>query len=175
MSTAYAMSSPGDILIVVPGHPVGKGRARSAILYGKNGEPIKSKKTGRILTTHYTPEKTRTWEGIARSLAMDAMHRREPLECPVRLSLIITFAIPDSWPQWKRALALAGRIEPTVKPDADNVEKAVKDALNGVAWRDDCQVVSGAKEKLYGEQPGVRILVSARETMPAQVKHRPKG
>jgi len=151
-----------DILIVVPGHPVGKGRARSARL--PNGRTI-----------HYTPAKTRTWEGIARSLAMDKMRGRAPLECPVRLSLIITFAIPDSWPQWKRALALAGRIEPTVKPDADNVEKAVKDALNGVAWRDDCQVVSGTKEKLYGPQPGVRILVSARETLPAQVKHRPKG
>lgn len=162
MSTAYAMTSPGDILIVVPGHPVGKGRARSARL--PNGRTI-----------HYTPEKTRTWEGIARSLAMDAVNGRAPLDCPVRLSLIITHAVPDSWPNWKRELALAGRIEPTVKPDADNVEKAVKDALNGVAWKDDCQVVSGTKEKLYGEQPGVRILVSARETMPAQVKHRPKG
>ena len=115
-----------DILIVVPGHPVGKGRARSAVLYGKNGEPIKSKKTGRILTTHYTPEKTRTWEGMARSAALDAMRdqRRDytPLDCPVRLSLIITHAVPDSWPQWKRELALAGKIEPTVKPDADNVE-----------------------------------------------------
>lgn len=162
-----------DILIVVPGHPVGKGRARSAILYGKNGEPLKSKQTGRILTTHYTPEKTRTWEGIARSLAMDAMKGRLPLPDPVRISIIITHSVPDSWPQWKRELALAGRIEPTVKPDADNVEKAVKDALNGVVWIDDCQVVSGSKEKLYGPQPGVRILISARETMPAQVKHRP--
>ncbi len=164
-----------DILIVVPGHPVGKGRARSAILYRKSGEPVRSKKNGRIVTTHYTPEKTRTWEGIARSLAMDKMGGMRPMECPIRLSLIITLAIPDSWPQWKRELALAGRIEPTVKPDADNVEKAVKDALNGVVWVDDCYVVSGAKEKLYGPHPGVRILVSARETMPAQVKHRPKG
>lgn len=27
------------------------------------------------------------------------------------------------------------------KPDADNVAKAVLDALNGVAWLDDCQVL----------------------------------
>lgn len=155
-----------DILIVVPGHPVGKGRARSARL--PNGRTI-----------HYTPEKTRTWEGIARSAALDVMrdrlHYYTPFDCPMRMSLIITHAIPDSWPNWKRTLALGGKIEPTVKPDADNVEKAVKDALNGVVWRDDCQVVSCSKEKLYGEVPGVRILVSARETLPAQVKHRPKG
>lgn len=151
-----------DILIVVPGHPVGKGRARSARL--PNGRTI-----------HYTPAKTRTWEGIAKSLAIDAMNGRDPLQCPVRISIIITHGVADSWPNWKRELAYAGRIEPTVKPDADNVEKAVKDALNGVVWHDDCQVVSCSKEKLYGPVPGVRILVSARETLPAQVKHRPRA
>lgn len=151
-----------DILIVVPGHPVGKGRARSAQLA-----------SGR--TIHYTPQKTRSWEGVAKLFAMEKMAGREPLACPVRLSLIITHAVPDSWPLWKQNLALAGEIEPTVKPDADNVEKAVKDALNGVAWLDDCQVVSCTKEKLYGQHPGVRILVSARGTLPAQVRRRPRG
>lgn len=151
-----------DVVIRVPGNPVGKGRARSARL--PNGK-----------TTHYTPAKTRTWEGIARSMAIEAMKGRDPVRDPVRISLIITHAVPDSWPLWKQNLALAGRIEPTVKPDADNVEKAVKDALNGVAWHDDCQVVSCAMEKLYGRHPGVRILVSARGTLPAQIKRRPKG
>ena len=149
-----------DILIVIPGHPVGKGRARSARM--PNGRTI-----------HYTPQKTRTWEGIAKSLAMDAMDGRDPLACPLRVSIIITHAIPDSWPAWKREAALGGRVEPTVKPDASNIIKAAEDALNGVVWADDCQIVSMTNERLYGVVPGVRILVSARDTLPAQIKRRP--
>lgn len=50
--------------------------------------------------------------------------------------VIYTFrALPKGTP--KRVVS-----EPdTVKPDADNIAKSVLDALNGVAWRDDTQVV----------------------------------
>ena len=151
------------IEIIIPGEPIGKGRARSARL--PNGR-----------TTHYTPQKTRTWEGIARSFAIDAFGEdREPLDCPVALDILIVYSIAKSWPEWKRRAALIGEIEPTVKPDADNVEKAVKDALNGVVWRDDCQVVNTTKRTVYGPQPGVRVFVQPRETLPAQIKTRPRG
>lgn len=116
----------------VPGKPQGKGRARSFTM--ANG------KTG-----HYTPEKTRSYEGMIRTLGMQAMHNALPTEQPVALTLTIVMPIPSSWPTWKRELAEAGQVLPTTKPDADNCEKAVKDALNGVCWRDDAQVVSCEK------------------------------
>src|SRR5690606_39025060 len=99
--------------------PQGKGRARAF-----------SMRSGGI--GHYTPEKTKTYEGMIRFLAMQAMRNALPCDAPVSLTLIIAMPIPASWPAWKRELAEAGRLLPTVKPDADNVEKAVKDALNGV-------------------------------------------
>lgn len=149
------------MVIHIPGHPVGKGRARSARL--PNGKTI-----------HYTPEKTRTWEGIARSIAIDAMQGRTPFEQPLEVEIEIALLAPDSWPEWKRDAALDGSLDPTVKPDADNIEKAVKDAFNGVVWRDDCQIVRDAKRKRYGQKPGVTVVVVPRETMPAQIKRRPR-
>lgn len=44
----------------------------------------------------------------------------------------------------------------TTRPDLDNVYKSVKDALKGVVWEDDCQVVSYGPNhgKLVHEQDG---------------------
>lgn len=148
------------IEIFVPGPPQGKGRARSARL--PNGKTI-----------HYTPEKTRTYEGIIAALAMEAMKGKPPLEGPVGLTLVIKMPIPQSWPAWKRAMAAAQLIAPTTKPDADNVEKAVKDGLNGIAWRDDCQVVSVTKVKCYSRTPRVEVVVAPMDALPAQITKRP--
>lgn len=41
----------------------------------------------------------------------------------------------------KKTAMLSGELLPTKKPDIDNIVKAVLDALNEVAYRDDTQVV----------------------------------
>lgn len=45
------------------------------------------------------------------------------------------------------------------KPDFDNLEKAVCDALSGSAWRDDAQIFDCHTIKRYGEKPGVLITI----------------
>lgn len=50
----------------------------------------------------------------------------------------------------------------TRKPDSDNVLKAVKDSLNGLAWRDDSQVCKVHLEKHEAsgdEQPRTEIEI----------------
>ena len=46
---------------------------------------------------------------------------------------------------------------PTVAPDVDKLLRAVMDALTGVAYLDDAQVVQVTASKQYGETPGVDI------------------
>lgn len=147
------------IEINIPGDPVGKERARSAYLRNR--------------TVHYTPKKTRAWQYTAQIFARQAFGSGEPLTCPISLDIMIVLEIPASWPEWKRRAAVIGQIEPTVKPDDDNVEKAVKDAFTGIIWRDDCQVVHCTNRKLYGLKPTVFVLVHPRGTYPAQIKERP--
>jgi Holliday junction resolvase RusA-like endonuclease len=60
----------------------------------------------------------------------------------------------------------AGRLKPAApafpagKPDWDNYGKLAGDALNGVAWRDDGQIVRGSVAKVYSaDRPFWRILV----------------
>lgn len=147
----------------VPGPPQGKGRARAFVFR-------RGRAAGRI--GHYTPEKTRTYEGIITTLAMQARGALPPLAGPVVLTFAALMPVPDSWPQWKRAAALAGGISPTVKPDLDNIEKALKDGLNGVLWKDDAQVVSVVKEKLYAPEAGLRVQVRPHHSTAAQEARR---
>ena len=55
--------------------------------------------------------------------------------------------------------AEAGLILPAVKPDADNLAKAICDAINGVVWKDDVQVVDLTLKKRYSMQPGVAVRI----------------
>ena len=51
------------------------------------------------------------------------------------------------------------------KPDRDKLERAVCDALTGIVWVDDCQVVAGPTHKVWCDdgRPGVTISVRSLE------------
>ena len=83
---------------------------------------------------------------------------RGPLTCPVRLTCVIYRAVPKSWSRRKKADAIADKIRPTTKPDLDNLIKGIKDALSGVWYKDDSQVVEyGKVGKWYAEEPRVYV------------------
>lgn len=133
------------IAFVVPGQPQGKGRPR----VGRVGDHARM----------FTPAKTVAYEGLIAHAGQAAMAGRPPLEGPVELRLFIAVAVPQSWSKRKQAMALNAEILPITKPDGDNVEKAICDGLNGVAWRDDAQVTDVIKRKRYSETPCVRVEI----------------
>ena len=132
-----------SVTIELNGPPKGKGRARFV------------RKTG----IAYTPEKTRNYEAVLRFAAVVAMRGKLPMEGPVAVLMTAYFPIPTSWGAKKRLAALERAILPTTKPDIDNIVK-VLDALNGVVFNDDKQVVSCSVSKLYCSRPRLRIIVS---------------
>ena len=56
---------------------------------------------------------------------------------------------------------LEGKIRPILAPDDDNIAKICRDALNGVAYADDKQIVDGIQRKFYSELP--RVVIEIRE------------
>lgn len=127
------------------GQPVGKGRARAY----KRGNFI----------AHYTPDKTRSYEGMIRHEAALAMAGREPIGVPVEMTMVAVFGIPASWPKKRQAAAMTGELRPGSKPDLSNVTKAVEDAINQVVVRDDSLIVETHASKRYGPQPLVAVTV----------------
>lgn len=83
----------------------------------------------------------------------------EYFEKQLRMSIQVNFAIPKSFSKKKRESALQGEIRPTVKPDCDNISKNLCDALNGIAFPDDKQIVSLEVEKFYAENESVHVII----------------
>jgi Holliday junction resolvase RusA-like endonuclease len=137
------------ITFTIPGEPVAKGRARSFV---RNGH-----------VAHYTPEKTAHYENLVRLAAQQAMAGRAPIEGPVRLVVDAWLGIPVSWSLNKQRQAALHAIQPTKRPDLDNILKAVKDGMNNIVWRDDSQVVVVQASKVYG-QPRVEVKVQELQT-----------
>lgn len=75
----------------------------------------------------------------------------QPLSGPLHLTLYFGMAKPKSR---DRARPL-----PDSKPDLDNMEKLVLDALNGIVWNDDAQITDVVKKKRYDVTPRTEIVV----------------
>lgn len=114
-----------------------------------------------------------TAEGWKSLIAAEAAKHRpaEPISGPVWVDAYFVFARPKShYRTGKRANELREDAPAwhTSKPDRDNLDKALLDALTqlGGFWRDDCQVSAGVLQKSYGDRPGVMILIEAVDSRP---------
>lgn len=128
----------------VLGEPKGKGRPRS------DGSHM------------YTPKQTREYEKKVREAYKIACGSFcFPKGVPIAVNIKAFMKIPKSASKKQRKAMLAGEILPTKKPDRDNIDKIIMDALNGVAFYDDAQVVAGGVLKLYGLVPRVEVQIRA--------------
>jgi len=84
-------------------------------------------------------------------ISLEAIALQQPLrEGPIRMGLRFFFKRPKSAPK--------SRIHPTVKPDTDKLIRAILDALTGILYRDDAQVVQFSEiSKAYGDPERVEI------------------
>ncbi len=133
------------VAFTVPGTPVAKGRARSFV---RNGH-----------VAHYTPERTANYENLVKLVAQQAMVGKELFTCPVLMKIDLFVSIPVSWSKKKQKAALSGEVMPDKRPDLSNVLKSIEDALNGIVYQDDKQIVSLTIEKRYAEIPKANVEV----------------
>lgn len=135
--------------LVVPGEPIAQGRPRFS---AKNG-----------IARAYDPRKSREYKDYVRTMAK-SIGIQSPLTGPLYMTVNVYRSIPRSWTLKKQTQADIGAIKPTLKPDVDNYVKGIKDALNGVVYVDDAQVVVLEISKHYSFEPRVEITV--REVNP---------
>lgn len=106
----------------------------------------------------YDPPKVANFKRILRSLAVN-QYARPPLIGPLSVSLTFYRPVQNSISKTERERRLSNESKPVVKPDTDNYIKATLDALNGVLWHDDSQIVKIAGEKKYSDHPRITVSV----------------
>lgn len=129
----------------VDGVPVAQGRPRFAAAGGH--------------VIAYDPPKSKDYKRLIGYLAK----RHAPIEPvlgPVRFSLKIFLPIPKSCSKEKHRQAEQGIIRPTKKPDVSNILKGVEDALKGIFYKDDSQIVEyGVIGKWYSDKPRIEVAM----------------
>lgn len=86
-----------------------------------------------------------------------AMRGKPPIEGAMRVRVELFFEMPASFSKKKQRAALAGEIKCVKRKDLDNVMKLVSDAMNGIVYKDDSQVIELLITKQYGEEEGVTV------------------
>jgi len=76
------------------------------------------------------------------------------------INIVAFYQIPKSASKARQRGMKDWTIRPTVRPDIDNVLKIITDALNGVAYLDDKQIVGCSVNKCYAEAPAVLVTIS---------------
>lgn len=128
----------------VPGQPQGKGRPRFAV----NGGYARA----------YTPERTASYENLVK-LSYQREYGQTMTAGALKMAIRAYYTMPSSWSKKRRLAALNREIYPVVKPDMDNIVKVICDALNGIAYLDDKQIVSLEMYKRYDVAPRVEVLI----------------
>ena len=130
-------------ILTIPGKPLGKQRPRVL-------------KTG----VTYTPKETVNYEAVVKALYIEKYAMEKPFEGPVSVEIVALYQIPKSASKKRKEAMRRGAIKPTVRPDVDNISKIITDALNGVAYLDDKQIIECSVNKCYAEAPAVHVTIS---------------
>lgn len=140
-----------NITFCIPGDPQGKARPKVTRL--KNG-----------YSHTYTPDKTVAYEELIRLRYCDAADGfRFEAGKPLRMRVVAIFGIPKSKPKKTQTAMKLNMIRPTKKPDFDNIFKIICDALNGIAYADDAQIVEAQISKIFTASNVPRIEVEICE------------
>ena len=131
--------------LTIPGPPMGKQRPKFS-------------SAGKFVRT-YTPAKTVNYETLVKELF--TINQCPMLEGEISVQVIAYLTIPASAPKKKAEQMAIGIINPTKKPDCDNILKIICDALNGMAYHDDSQIVQALVKKRYtNREPRVSIYMT---------------
>jgi Holliday junction resolvase RusA-like endonuclease len=131
----------------IPGDPVPKGRPRFA-------------RRGQFVQT-YTDSKTLEYETLVGFKARQAIGASEPLKGHLTVFLYLRYAVPASYSK-KRTEACLNGLEYPKRVDLDNCYKSITDAMNGIVYSDDSQIVEAHILKCYSLEPGANVMIQEK-------------
>ena len=110
----------------------------------------------------YTPSKTHKYEDVVKAAYISKYPSGmwvQNKEQPISIVLDIHYKMPDGWSKKKKANSIGKYCLKHI--DLDNVYKSITDALNGVAYPDDSQIVYiQAVRKVWDEKEFISVWLT---------------
>lgn len=127
----------------------------------KRAVPFGGKKGARQWRVTDANRKAAPWKAQVAQVVGGEMAGKDLFDGPLAMTLRFVRPRPKGHFKKDGELSAAGRRRryPTVKPDVLKLARGVEDALTGVAYRDDAQIVHERLLKEYGEPERVEIHV----------------
>lgn len=142
--------------------PVEQARPRATIVKVYDNAKRRFKNSVRM----YDPKKVVEFKALLKMLAIQEkrIKKYQLIENgkPLHVSVIFYRPIQKSFSKVEKIRRILGKVFPTVKPDLDNYIKSTFDALNGVLWHDDNNIVSIHAMKMYSDKPRIEIVISEK-------------
>ena len=133
------------------------GRAQPA--GSKRAFPFK-KKDGRLgVAVSDANPNARGWKERVALVASECMKGQAPWTGPLTLEISVHFLRPKSHLKKSGEVRDAAPRFPDSRPDITKLVRAIEDALNGIVWVDDAQIVMQTATKTYAPVESVAIIV----------------
>ena len=127
---------------------------KKPVVFTVETPPVSWARAGRNGRFSYTPTKVKIYESLIRHAFQESVGLHwEPWDGPVVVSVICGF----------KRTKTGKNVSYAIRNDVDNLLKAVSDALNGVAYADDRQIVSCHCQKSYTDAPFVTVMIHFRK------------
>jgi len=129
-------------------------------LHPKTKEPYRNKNGGIVVSTVDANPKSGPWKKHVAKVAREE-YGGPVFTGPIKVTMLFYRERPKSHFTSTGLLSKLGRETPypITKPDATKLLRGTEDALKGICWVDDAQVVKPCPEKLWGSPPRVEIVV----------------
>lgn len=115
-------------------------------------------------------KRTPGWRDAVASEAVRAMAGKPPIRSGVPITVKVVFHMPRPMGHYRKSglLKASSPLWPVTRPDATKLWRSAEDALKGIVWMDDAQVMDQHVVKKYAGDghPGVTVEVSEREGAP---------
>lgn len=120
--------------------------------------PAGGKRGGKLFVTDDN-RRAKPWQRDVATVARAAVGEAEPLEGPLALELVFVVARPKGH-YGVNGVKASAPLLPIVRPDVLKLARAVEDALTGIVYRDDAQIVLERLGKVYGDPPRCDVTVT---------------
>ena len=112
-------------------------------------------------TRVYDPPKVKTYKDSVRAFLKDyPIKRFSDVELDVKAKFYLP--VQKNISKKERERKLSHKVRPCKKPDIDNLQKSLLDALNGIVWDDDAKITHIEAWKFYSEKPRTEIEINER-------------